>query len=423
MTTPSVIPPLRLLFWESTSQCNLACVHCRRQDTSAGAAKEDLSTAQAKALMESVATLPRGAGILPALDGEGDLASSSGQPYGVHNAGGTPASRGIFVFSGGEPLLRADWEELADFARQCDLTTALATNGTLVDGAMAGRIASAGFHRVSVSLDGADAAVHDAFRASAGAFDLAMAGVSALRAAGVSVQINATISRHNLHQLDALCDRARERGACALHLFLLVPVGCGARIEATHQLPAAQYERVLNWLCDRQAEIAARGERFELKATCAPHYTRVAATRQLRDAGVSPASNVPLAGSRKDVKPTSCGESHGMHSAGETPAPRKETPAPRGGGCLCGTAVAFVSHRGQVFPCGYLPVACGDVRTENFADIWRDSPVFAALRRSDNRGGKCGRCEFRPRCGGCRARAFAATGDYLAEEPFCGKSE
>jgi len=90
------------------------------------------------------------------------------------------------------------------------------------------------------------------------------------------------------------------------------------------------------------------------------------------------------------------------------------------GGCLCGTAVAFVSHRGQVFPCGYLPVECGNVRTKNFAEIWRDSPIFSELRQPDKRGGKCGRCEFRPRCGGCRARAFAATGDYLAEEPFCG---
>jgi len=356
MNNEQTIPPLRLLFWESTSRCNLSCVHCRRQDTSAEAAKDDLSTDQAKALMTSVAGMARGTGI------------SCG-------AGVPPAPRCIFVFSGGEPLLRPDWEELATFARERGLMTALATNGTLIDARVADRVAAVGFHRVSVSLDGADAATHDAFRSADGAFDRAMAGVAALRRAGVSVQINATISRHNLRQLDALHALAREQGAVAMHLFLLVPVGCGAKIETTHQLPAVDYERVLNWLCDRQADLTAAGDRFELKATCAPHYIRVASMRA----------------------------------------------AKRGaGGCLCGSAVAFVSHRGQVFPCGYLPIECGLVCETDFATIWRDSPIFAALRQPGNRGGKCGRCEFNPRCGGCRARAFAATGDYMAEEPFCG---
>lgn len=368
--------PLRLLFWESTSRCNLACVHCRRQDIAEAAAKDDLTTAQMTRVLDSAATM--------------------GRP--------------IIVFSGGEPLMRNDWETLASHAKTLGLPTALATNGTLVDAPMAAHMAAVGFHRVSISLDGADAATHDAFRGVAGAFDRACAGARHLTAAGVSIQINATIAAHNDHQLDALYDLARSLNACALHLFLLVPVGCGVEIEQSHQLPPQRYEQVLDWLCDRQAQLVASDglpaahslsghpaqsqptqghpgqshpghghpgqAAFELKATCAPHYYRLAAQRGLLTAN-------------------------------------------RGRGCLCGISVLFVSHKGQVFPCGYLPVECGDVRHQNLADIWRTSPVFADLRQYDKLKGKCGLCDFRALCGGCRARAFALTGDYLGAEPSC----
>jgi radical SAM protein with 4Fe4S-binding SPASM domain len=327
---------LRLLFWESTSRCNLACIHCRRQDVAEAAAADDLRTEQVERLIASVATL--------------------GKP--------------IFVFSGGEPLMRDDWPRLAAAARLAGLPTALATNATLIDAALAGRVAEAGFHRVSVSLDGADAVTHDAFRGVAGAFDRARAGATFLRRAGVSIQVNATIAAHNAHQLQGLLDLARDLDAVALHLFLLVPVGCGLAIDRSHQLPPARYEQVLEWICDRQAEGG-----LEIKATCAPHYQRLAARRGLLK------------------RPTR--------------------------GCLCGLSVAFVSHKGEVFPCGYLPVNCGSVRDREFADIWRDSEVFAKLRNFDLLSGKCGRCEYKGLCGGCRARAFAATGDYLAAEPSC----
>ena len=329
-------PPLRLLFWESTTRCNLACAHCRRLEVADEAAKDDLTAEEFRAVLDSVATL--------------------GKP--------------IIIFSGGEPLMRDDWQAMADHARSLGLPTALATNGTLIDGPLAGRIAAAGFRRVSVSLDGADAATHDTFRGVDGAFARATAGIAALRAAGVAVQVNATIATHNVDQLDAMYALSESVDAEAMHLFLLVPVGCGAQIEKTHQLAPRRYEEVLEWVLDRQA---AGG--LELKATCAPHYYRLAAQR-----GVLP-----------------------KHSRG----------------CLCGLAVAFVSHKGEVFPCGYLPVDCGSVRQRPFAEIWRDSEVFADLRDFDRLGGKCGRCEYKGVCGGCRARAYALTGDYLAAEPAC----
>ena len=338
-------PPLRLLFWESTVRCNLACLHCRRIETADEAAKEDLSTAEFRRVLDSTASL--------------------GKP--------------IIVFSGGEPLMRNDWDILAHHAQALGLPTALATNGTLVDAPLARRIAAAGFRRVSISLDGADAATHDAFRRVDGSFERALAGIKALRAESMPMQVNATIAAHNVDQLDDLYALVRSIDVEALHLFLLVPVGCGMEIGESYQISPEQYEEVLEWVLDRQAD-----GHIELKATCAPHYYRLAAQRA--KAGAAPGATMP--------------DQHGR-------------------GCMCGVSVAFVSHKGEVFPCGYLPVHCGSVREKPFAEIWRTSEVFANLRDYEKLLGKCGRCEYKSVCGGCRARAYAMTGNYLAAEPSC----
>ncbi|MBN1555074.1 MAG: radical SAM protein [Phycisphaerae bacterium] len=326
-------PPLRMLFWESTIRCNLACAHCRRLTTEPSA--DELTTEEVKVVFQSAARL------------------------------GPP----VVVFSGGEPLLRDDWPELAAYAHTLDLPIALATNGTLIDATLAERIAEAKFRRVSVSLDGADAATHDALRGE-GNFTRALNGVEHLHAAGAKVQFNVTVTRANADQLDALATLAREHHAEAMHLFLLVPVGCGAEIAPTRQLPPAEYLRVLEWICDHHTDPG-----LELRATCGPQVYRVAAKRNL--------------------------------SFG------------RGRGCLCGQSVAFVSHRGDVFPCGYLPIRCGSVRETNLETIWQTSDVFAALRDPTQLQGACGRCRYVDVCGGCRARAHAATGDYLAEDASC----
>ncbi len=339
MTAPKTpaAPPLRMLFWEATSRCNLSCIHCRRLETADQAAEADLSTDQVRAVFDSAASL--------------------GRP--------------VVVFSGGEPLMRGDWRQLADYARSLALPTALATNGTLIDAATAADIVAAGFRRVSVSLDGADAATHDKFRGAAGAFDAAMAGITELRKAGAAFQINATIAAHNITQCDELYKLARSLGAAALHLFLLVPVGCGTQIADSHRISPTRYESILNWVLDRHMD-----DTFEIRATCAPHIYRLAERR-----GVS------LRGSR---------------------------------GCMCGLSVVFVSHRGDVFPCGYLPVSCGSVIEQPLAEIWQKSGVLQSLRDFDRLAGKCGRCDYRTVCGGCRARAFAAAGgDYLAADPAC----
>jgi radical SAM protein with 4Fe4S-binding SPASM domain len=250
------------------------------------------------------------------------------------------------------------------------LPTALATNGTLIDEPLAGLIAEAKFRRVAVSIDGADAATHDRFRGLDGAFAKALHGIDHLLAAGCEVQINVTITNQNVHQLKALCEFAEVKGLAAMHLFLLVPVGCGANLDSDQQISAAQYEDVLNWILDRQSQSP-----LELRATCGPHYYRVAASRGI-DVG------------------------HGK-------------------GCLCGQSVIFVSHRGEVFPCGYLPISCGNVLETPLPEIWTHNELLIRLRDPANLTGKCGRCVHNTICGGCRARAYANCDDPFGPEPRC----
>jgi len=292
------------------------------------------------------------------------------------------AGKPILVLSGGEPLIRPDITTIARYAADKGLIVSLATNGTLVTAEMAGKLKDAGVRRASISIDGADGATHDAFRALPGSFEAALRGLGLLRDAGIEVQINTTVARHNDGQLGAVYDLAKSVGAVAFHAFMLVPVGCGVAIADDQMLSAERYEEVLNEFYD----LSRRGE-LQLKATCAPHYYRILRQR-------ARAEGTSLAGPRE-----------GMSAVTR--------------GCLAGTNVCFVSHKGEVFPCGYLPLEAGNVRAQEFDAIWSGSPLFRSLRGEDSLGGKCGACEYRAVCSGCRARAYYATGDYLAEEPYC----
>jgi len=292
----------------------------------------------------------------------------------------------ILVLSGGEPLVRPDVFDLAERARRNNIRVALATNGTLVDRRMAERIRDAGIQRVAISLDGSNPRTHDQFRGETGAFDAAIAGLRHLKELGVSTQINTTVSRHNSEQLPDILNLALSLGVAAFHLFLLVPVGCGLTIAEEQSIKGEESERILNWFYDRSLD-----SNIELKATCAPHYYRIMRQRraEARRAGVQLAE-----------LPT-----HGMGAVTR--------------GCLAGSGVCFISHRGEVYPCGYLPLTAGDLRRQDFASIWESSPLFASLRDTANLEGKCGFCEFKQVCMGCRARTYGMTGNYLGEEPFC----
>jgi len=376
----------RLIFWEVTKGCNLRCIHCRATATELSS-PNDLPTTKALNLIEQVSQLS-----LP-----------------------------ILVLSGGEPLFRHDIFDLARYAAKRGLRVALATNGTLVSREIAQRIVDSGVRRVSISLDGADAPTHDAFRGIPGAFEAALRGFRNLRELGMSLQINMTIARHNAHQLPAVLELAKRLGADALHTFLLVPVGCGVDIAAEQMVPADEYEKILNWFYDRAQE----GE-IELKATCAPHYFRVVRQRRAAERRAAPSLSRPPAapgngsaiGPTETTMPGSTGMAihpHGARTGGGHPDGMQAMTK----GCLAGTGVCFISHQGEVYPCGYLPVLAGDLRRQPFAEIWENATVFQQLRNTENLKGKCGCCEFRNICMGCRARAYAATGDYLDEEPFC----
>ena len=332
---------LRLLFWESTIRCNLSCAHCRRIESDE-AVDSDLTTAEAASLIDQLAQLGQDQALMP-----------------------------ILVFSGGEPLCRADLFELIEFATAQGLPCAVATNGTLITPATAARIKAAQVERVSVSLDGATGAIHNKLRKLEGSFEAAIAGIKCLRQCGVPFQINMTLTRYNAHQLDDIFGFAETLGAVAVHLFMLVPVGCGEQFAAEEMLSAEEYERLL----ERVAAVEHAG-RLEIKVTCGPHYQRV-------------------------ISGQKASQSH----------PSK--------GCLAGSGVLFVSHSGQVFPCGYLPVECGHILQTPLARIWADSPDLAKMRDHRQLKGKCGVCGYRAVCGGCRARAYAATGDYMAAEPMC----
>jgi radical SAM protein with 4Fe4S-binding SPASM domain len=370
----STYPPPRLIFWETTAGCNLACIHCRRVTVADRLLPQDLTTEEAFHLIEQVAAF----------------------------------ARPIFVLSGGEPLFRPDIFDIARHASDAGLIVALATNGTLIDAGVARRIKEVGIRRVSVSFDGADAITHDTFRGT-GAFQQALGGMAHLQRMGVPYQINTTVARHNIHQMRETLALAKQLEAVALHLFLLVPVGCGVEISADQQITPEEYEQVLNWLYD--AEIDGG---IELKATCAPHYFRISRQRQAEERRQGIVRQQPESHRRQERAGDNGRQGHPGGHPGSRHAMNAMTK-----GCLAGTGVCFVSHRGEVFPCGYLPLEAGNVRQQPFQQIWESSPLFGELRDPELLEGKCGLCEFKRVCGGCRARAYGMTMGYLGEEPFC----
>jgi heme b synthase len=287
----------------------------------------------------------------------------------------------VIILTGGEPLLRPDIFDIAAYGTGKGLRMVMATNGTLVDEATAKKMIKSGIKRVSVSLDGKDAPSHDAFRGEIGAFNGALNGIEAMKRAGMEFQINTTVTTANIKQLKEILDLAIRLGAVAHHIFLLVPTGRG-RDLAEQAITAADYEETLMWFHKESVNCS-----IQLKATCAPHYFRIMHQNKVKSA---------------EPKKKAGGHFHESTR-----------------GCLGGISFCFISHVGQVQPCGYLELDSGNVQKQSFAEIWENSEVFRNLHDLSKYGGKCGRCEFIKICGGCRARAYEATGDYLAAEPLC----
>ncbi|HYF93499.1 MAG TPA: radical SAM protein [Symbiobacteriaceae bacterium] len=351
----------RLIFWELTQGCNLACKHCRAE-AQPERAPDELTTVECLRIIDDI----------------------------------TANYKPVIIMTGGEPLYRPDLFELAEYASKKGARVCLASNGVLITDEIARKLKEIGIQRVAISLDGATPEVHDAFRGIPGSWEGALRGADCVMKAGIEVQFNITVAQHNKQQIPAIVRLAEERGAAACHLFVLVPVGCGVQIAGREMLPADEVEAMLEWLY----EVSERTS-IEVRSTCAPQYHRI--MRQQGGAGA-------VARARASAQ-ASLGEGKGHHMPGNRAAGSK--------GCLAGSGVCFISHTGNVQPCGYLPLPAGSLRNQPFKEVWEGSQLFADLRDPDLLGGKCGECEYRVSCGGCRARAYYEHHHYLAEEPYC----
>lgn len=334
---------LHMIAWEVTRRCNLNCLHCRAA-AEKGPYQGELDTKECFSFIDEVASF----------------------------------SRPVVILTGGEPLLREDIFEIAAYGNNKGLRMVMAVNGTLLDSQRAVVIRQAGIQRVSISLDGATPESHDRLRGVDGAFAGALEGIKYLQEAGIPFQINTTVMRGNLAEIERIMRLAVDLGATAHHIFLLVPTGRGKGL-AGEEVSAEDYERILVWFAEQNGRIP-----LQLKATCAPQYYRI-----LHQRGLS-----------KGIK-------------------RKEPLHTFTRGCLGGISFCFISHQGDCQPCGYLEVLAGNIRERAFQEVWQDGEVFMRLRNLDLLGGKCAWCEYKSICGGCRARAYEATGDYMGQEPLC----
>jgi radical SAM protein len=291
---------------------------------------------------------------------------------------GTPLPH--WVLTGGDPFKRPDLPALVEEARALGFGVSLAPSATpLVTRAAVRQLARAGVQAVSLSLDGSTADRHDALRGIPGCFDLTLRLARLIREEGIALQVNTLVTASTAEDLPALYELVRGLGVVRWSLFFLVRTGRGRLLK---EVSPWQAEELCHWLFDVSA-----ASPFAIKTTEAPHFRRVALMRMLR-AGVS----------LEEVARSSVG---------------------RGFGVRDGNGVVFVSHTGDVYPSGFLPLAAGNVRQDSLVDVYRSSELFVRLRDTSRLQGKCGRCPFREICGGSRARAYAHTGNPMASDPLC----
>ena len=346
-----------LVIWETTQACDLACLHCRACAQPARNPME-LSTEEAKSLIDEIAAL----------------------------------QAPLFVMTGGDPLKRTDIYELVRYAADRELRPSMTPSATpLLTREAIVKLKESGLARFAISLDGPTAAIHDGFRRVAGSFDFTIQGARWAREIDLPVQINTTITRHNLKYLDAIIALLEELDIALWSVFFLVPTGRGADVDL---ISADEFEQVFAKLYE-----TSRRVKFDIKSTEAQHYRRYLLQRrtELRRAGATKPADLP------SVLGTASADGIGR--------------APKG--INDGKGFAFVSHTGEVFPSGFLPISAGNVRSGSLTKLYRESPLFQSLRDESNLLGKCGRCEYKQICGGSRARAYALTDDIFAEEPCC----
>ena len=357
-----------IVIWEVTRACQLACLHCRA-DAITRRNPGELTLEEGRALLDGIASFPK--------------------PH------------PLVVLTGGDPFERPDLVDLVRYGASIGLSVSLSPSVTpnLTPERLA-EMRDAGAKAVSLSLDGARAGTHDAFRGFEGTYAATRVAAQQVKDAGFRLQVNSTVTRSTVEELPALLRDVIDLGAMLWSVFFLVPTGRG---QALQTLSADEVEDVLHWLADVSRFIA-------IKTTEAPHFRRVVLQREIAAA----TGEDPAAGRgelyRRLVEMTAV-ELDGVAV--------RERPARPPIDVNSGRGFMFIDHTGKVYPSGFLPHFAGDVRVTPVTEIYRSAPIMQQLRTPDSFGGKCGVCEFREVCGGSRSHAYAVTGDPLAADPSC----
>ncbi len=336
--------------WEITRRCNLKCIHCRSSSEIEAKEHPDFSKEEAFRIIDDI----------------------------------TSYAKPVIVLSGGEPLFRKDVFEIAQYGSEKGLRMCLATNGTLVNDDICGQIKDSGLKIVSLSVDGSEEAVHDNFRNQKGAFAATINAARLLKKQGLEFIIKSSFTKRNQEEIPKVYKLAKELGATAWYMFMLVPTGRGEEIMS-ELISKEDYEEVLEW----HYRMEKNEKEMLVRPTCAPHYYRLVLQKSKEEGAKF---------ERRTLKFSTGGAK----------------------GCIAGQLIALIDVDGNVLPCSYFPKAAGNIKEQSFKDIWENSELFKDLRDFKKYKGKCGSCEYVSVCGGCRARAYSIYGDYLEEEPFCG---
>jgi radical SAM protein len=346
-----------IVIWEVTRACALKCLHCRAEAQYKPDPRQ-LTFEEGKKLIDQI--------------------------YEMDNP--------LMVFTGGDPLMREDLYDLADYAVKKGLRLSMTPSATpRVTKEAIRKAKEVGLSRWAFSLDGSKADIHDRFRGTKGSFELTMNAIQYLRELEIPLQINTTVSRYNLDDLDDIAKLVEKMGAVLWSVFFLVPTGRG---QVADMITPEQHEQVFEWLYE-----LSKTAPFDIKTTAAQHYRRVVLQKKKLEGKVAGIEY------NKVLNQGNIGSVDGL---GRAPK-----------GVNDGNGFVFISHIGDVYPSGFLPVIAGNVRETPLAEIYRESPIFKSLRNPSQFKGKCGVCEYHHVCGGSRARAYAVTGDYLESEPYC----
>lgn len=349
-----------IVIWELTRACQLKCLHCRA-DAQYKRDPRELSFEEGKNLIDQI--------------------------YEMNNP--------MLVFTGGDPLMREDVFDIAKYAVDKGVRVSMTPSATPnVTKEAIEKAKEVGLSRWAFSIDGPRAEIHDHFRGTTGSFDLTMEKIKYLHEVGLPIQINTVISRYNIDYLDEMAKMVEDLDCVLWSVFFLVPTGRG---QESDMISPVQHEKVFRWLYDLSKRVS-----FDIKTTEAMHYRRVVIQQKMREAKETTDEIEYLSAL------TEKGLTGSIDGLGRAPK-----------GVNDGNGFVFISHIGDVYPSGLLPVKAGNIRETPLAEIYRESPIFKSLRNPDLFKGKCGVCEFRHVCGGSRSRAYAMTGDYLESEPFC----